>query len=496
MIEVECLSKAYGTHSVLQNTSLRIGRGEIALLVGSNGTGKSTLLRALAGVGPPDGGYIAIAGHGDPNREIRARAALAYLPQNPAFHPRFTVGGLLNFYAGLRGLESARVGEVADQTGLHDRLGTPAGKLSGGMRQRLGIALLLLPGARVLLLDEPGLSLDPEWRERLSRLLQHEAERGASVLLATHLLSEWKKIPARVLECREGRVTETGSEGVAQEKENTAPAALSQAEESPQLFRFGGASPVPLLRREAVSAFFNRFLQVFGLLALLGGAGAALAGETVEAVAALATQAALYFIPVFALLLGTSSARSEEEEWPILLSQPLGRGMIPLAKFASGAAGFALLLLALFTPAALVGVPVVTLAALYLPSAALAAVFIALGLWCGLAFGDRIRALLAAAVLWLVFFLLYDLAALSLAGIPFMQGAPDAWTALLMLNPVDAFRIHLLFTLEQVAPESAAGSPLAAWWIAHSGFWIAFLTLLWCGAALRATGRAMEKTNP
>lgn len=80
------------------------------------------------------------------------------------------------------------------------------GALSGGTRQRLGLALLLLPDAPVLLLDEPGLSLDPTWRKRLQKTLRFEAERGKAVLVTTHLIAEWNNIAHRCLLCRDGKI--------------------------------------------------------------------------------------------------------------------------------------------------------------------------------------------------------------------------------------------------------------------------------------------------
>ena len=80
------------------------------------------------------------------------------------------------------------------------------GELSGGTRQRLGLALLLLPDAPVLLLDEPGLSLDPAWRKRLQDTLRFEAERGKTILLTTHLVAEWNNVAHRCLLCCEGRI--------------------------------------------------------------------------------------------------------------------------------------------------------------------------------------------------------------------------------------------------------------------------------------------------
>jgi ABC-type multidrug transport system ATPase subunit len=89
-------------------------------------------------------------------------------------------------------------------TGLSDVAGMRTGKLSGGMRQRLGLALLLLADAPVLLLDEPGLSLDPGWRKWLQQTLRFEAQREKTVLITTHLIAEWNNVADRCLLCRDG----------------------------------------------------------------------------------------------------------------------------------------------------------------------------------------------------------------------------------------------------------------------------------------------------
>jgi ABC-type multidrug transport system ATPase subunit len=100
----------------------------------------------------------------------------------------------------------SRAEAVLEFAGLRDEATIRTGELSGGLRQRLGLALLLLPDAPVLLLDEPGLSLDPTWRKRLQDTLRFEAERGKTVLLTTHLIGEWNNIAHRCLLCRDGRI--------------------------------------------------------------------------------------------------------------------------------------------------------------------------------------------------------------------------------------------------------------------------------------------------
>ncbi len=206
MIQANDLRKSFGRKEVLRGLSLEARPGEITMLVGENGAGKSTTMKLLAGLAAPGGGSASIAGHDLLQAKLRAQQALSYLPQNPDFHPRLTCSGVLGFYLRLRSLQKPRMERALEQVGLtsfgRERIGT----LSGGMRQRLGIALLLLPDTPVLLLDEPGLSLDPGWRQRLQEILQEEAARGKTILMATHLIAEWNGVAQRCLLCQQGRI--------------------------------------------------------------------------------------------------------------------------------------------------------------------------------------------------------------------------------------------------------------------------------------------------
>jgi ABC-type multidrug transport system ATPase subunit len=206
MIETDNLHKQFGSKRVLRGLTLRALPAEITMLVGANGAGKSTTMKLLAGLMAADEGAAFIAGQDIAHARRAAQSALSYLPQNPGFHPRLTCQQVLNFYARLRGIESTRKAEMLELVGLTTAADERTGTLSGGMRQRLGIALLLLPDAPVLLLDEPGLSLDPGWRNRLQEILQAEAERGKTVLMTTHLIAEWNGIAQRCLLCHRGRI--------------------------------------------------------------------------------------------------------------------------------------------------------------------------------------------------------------------------------------------------------------------------------------------------
>ncbi|HUG12238.1 MAG TPA: heme ABC exporter ATP-binding protein CcmA [Opitutaceae bacterium] len=191
MILVRNLTKSFGARRVLDGLDLEVEPGAVTLLVGANGAGKTTSLRLIAGLSSPDAGTIAIAGHDLFADRSSALAQMAFLPQSPRFHPRLTVRETTEFYAHLRGRRS-EVDCALDVWGLAEHSRVPTGKLSGGLRQRLALAIITLASAPVILLDEPSLSLDPEWRHHLQEFLSAEAARGCTVLVATHLLGEWE----------------------------------------------------------------------------------------------------------------------------------------------------------------------------------------------------------------------------------------------------------------------------------------------------------------
>jgi ABC-2 type transport system ATP-binding protein len=206
MITTEHLVKNYGRNPVLRDISIVAKTGEITLLVGPNGAGKTTTIKVLAGLVRPNGGNARINSFDVVRERTKAQRALSYLPQRPNFHPRLTCAEIINFYARLRGVALSRCGAMLDQTGLREFESMRTGELSGGTRQRLGLALLLLPDAPVLLLDEPALSLDPTWRKRLQETLRFEAARGKAVLVTTQLVAEWNNVAHRCLLCSDGKI--------------------------------------------------------------------------------------------------------------------------------------------------------------------------------------------------------------------------------------------------------------------------------------------------
>ena len=206
MIDVTNLHKAYGDETVLDGVSFSVEVGTVTAMVGPNGSGKTTTLHVLSGLATPDAGTATVGGVDVTTDRAAAQERLAFLPQDVRFHEALTPRQVLRFYAGLRDAPTDRLDARLNEVALADAADDPCGTLSGGMRQRLGLALLELADAPVLLLDEPALSLDPDWRDVLMDRLRTRAKDGATVLLATHLLEVWRPIVDQVLRCEGGQM--------------------------------------------------------------------------------------------------------------------------------------------------------------------------------------------------------------------------------------------------------------------------------------------------
>ena len=221
-LSIRDLSKTYpnGTHA-LKSISLDIPPGMFGLL-GRNGAGKSTLMRTLATLQEPDSGTITF-GELDVIREKeRLRETLGYLPQSFGFHPRVSAERLLTHFAVMKGVVDAgarrRVVEaLLRRTNLFDVRHTRVGTFSGGMRQRLGIAIALLGNPKLIIVDEPTAGLDPEERVRFLNLLGEIGESSA-VILSTHIVEDVEELCSSLAIIDRGEIllTATPEEAIAQ----------------------------------------------------------------------------------------------------------------------------------------------------------------------------------------------------------------------------------------------------------------------------------------
>ncbi|MFN8641997.1 MAG: ABC transporter ATP-binding protein [Candidatus Binatia bacterium] len=209
MIAVEQLTKVFGRTVAVRDVSFRAAAGEAIGLLGPNGSGKTTIMRTLAGYFPPTSGRVAVGGVGVEREPLRARAQVGYLPEQTGWYPDMRVREFLDFCADARGLRGAgrraRLDAVYAHCGLADVRARLIGHLSKGYRQRLGIAQALRHEPAVLILDEPTVGLDPRQVVEI-RALVHALRGRTTVLLSTHILSEVAAACDRVVILDRGRV--------------------------------------------------------------------------------------------------------------------------------------------------------------------------------------------------------------------------------------------------------------------------------------------------
>lgn len=206
MIDIKSLTKTYPGTKALRSVSLSIRRGEIFGLLGPNGAGKSTLLKSLVGLILPDGGEIRIDGT-DLRRDPRTvLAKLGYVPQQVVFPRHQTVREVMAFYAELKGVPTSAIERALERVGLQHDQTKRAGDLSGGMRQRLGLAQSILADPPLLVLDEPSVGLDPHVAAEFRTLLAELNAQGTTIVLTSHLLGEVERLAHRVAILKDGTI--------------------------------------------------------------------------------------------------------------------------------------------------------------------------------------------------------------------------------------------------------------------------------------------------
>lgn len=187
-VSVIDIKKSYGARSVLKGVSLDLEPGERLALLGPNGAGKTTLIKLMLGLTRPDGGEIRVL-DGLPGTRF-ARLECAYLPENVSFHKSLTGREQLTLFARLKGEPRSEAIALLERVGLADAMDARISTYSKGMRQRLGLAQVLIGRPRVAILDEPTSGLDPLSREQFYATISELAEDGTAVLLSSHALTE------------------------------------------------------------------------------------------------------------------------------------------------------------------------------------------------------------------------------------------------------------------------------------------------------------------
>jgi ABC-2 type transport system ATP-binding protein len=216
VIELGGVARNFGEVRALRDVTLAVERGEVIGLLGHNGAGKTTTVRLLTGVLAASAGRVRVFGHDPVTDGVGVRRRTGVLPATPAVDDRLTAEANLRFAAELYGVDRAdvdrRVAVLLEELGLADRAGERVGGYSTGMRQRLGLARLLLPEPELLLLDEPTAALDPVAARQVRELIARSAaDEGRTVILCTHNLAEAQELCDRVVVLEQGLVVAEGS---------------------------------------------------------------------------------------------------------------------------------------------------------------------------------------------------------------------------------------------------------------------------------------------
>ncbi len=209
MIETEGLTLRIEERVILDGVSFRVEKGEAVALVGPNGSGKSSLLRCLLGLVPFEG-RARIGGRDVIEDPVGAKALTAYLPQRPAFGGG-TAEEVLAFFAKIRGVPRGRVSELLAEVGLLTHQKERARTFSGGMQQRLSLAIALLTDAPVLFLDEPTASLDRGGQSLFLDTVARFRKAGRTILFSSHRNDEIARLADRVIALDEGKIVKNTS---------------------------------------------------------------------------------------------------------------------------------------------------------------------------------------------------------------------------------------------------------------------------------------------
>ena len=211
-IEFDGIIKTYGRTTALDGLSLRVGRGELVGLLGPNGAGKTTAIKLVLGLARPTAGSGRVLGA--PLGDRAARARIGYLPELFRYQPWLRAREVLALHAELAGVapveRTTSVDQALEWVGLTERAGDPVSGFSKGMQQRLGLGVALIGRPDLILLDEPTSALDPVGRNDVRAIVRAARDRGATVVLNSHMLTEVELVCDRVVILNRGRAVASG----------------------------------------------------------------------------------------------------------------------------------------------------------------------------------------------------------------------------------------------------------------------------------------------
>ena len=215
MIQVNGLTKYYGSRPAAKDITFEVGKGDVFGLLGTNGAGKSTTIKMLCGLLKPTRGSIKIGGIDIQKMPLKAKSMMGYLPENPLIYDRLTGAETLELIGKLRKLSDKmiqqRITYYASSLGLGEQIHNEVGTYSKGMRQKLAIAMTLIHDPEMVLLDEPASGLDPRYTKLLKDWILNLAGNGRTVLLSTHIIEMAESLCTKIAIIDQGKLLAIGT---------------------------------------------------------------------------------------------------------------------------------------------------------------------------------------------------------------------------------------------------------------------------------------------
>ncbi len=206
MITYDGFAKDFGPVHAVRHLSVTIAKGEVVALLGPNGSGKTTSIKAAAGLVRPTEGRVLLGAPGRSALDADARRVCSFLPQRVTFPESLTGREVAEFYCKLRGRGAERLQDVLKLTGLNGSSRRTVGTYSGGMTQRLGLAVAMAAQAPILLLDEPTAALDPDGTSAFYALIDARRQDGQTVFFSSHQMGDVERLADRFLVMVGGRL--------------------------------------------------------------------------------------------------------------------------------------------------------------------------------------------------------------------------------------------------------------------------------------------------
>jgi ABC-2 type transport system ATP-binding protein len=215
LIETRDLTKRYGDKTAADRVSFEVRGGEIFGFLGPNGAGKTTTIKMIVGLLQPTSGSVLVAGNDVVQQPVQAKAACGYVPDEPNLYAKLTGRELLRFVGDLYNLDRTQTARRSDELlrlfGLTEAADDTTDSYSHGMRQKTSLAAALVHDPKVLILDEPTVGLDPKSARLIKDILRQMADRGAAVMLSTHILEIAQNMCDRIGIIDQGRLIAAGT---------------------------------------------------------------------------------------------------------------------------------------------------------------------------------------------------------------------------------------------------------------------------------------------